>query len=114
MPRDATVRAAIGGGAHQVTKAEVVAAIRRSHLKANIDQFEKEKTATVHWNRAWIDPGGTIFGPGPYLKVPVTSKAFGGSTLCRVYAPARLQRRLAAAWKYRGYRGRVLKVERVK
>jgi hypothetical protein len=22
------------------------------------------------WSRAWVDPGGTIFGPGPYLHVP--------------------------------------------
>jgi hypothetical protein len=22
------------------------------------------------WNAAWVDPGGTIWGPGPYLKLP--------------------------------------------
>jgi hypothetical protein len=74
-----------------MTDAEVIAAIRKDHLKANIAEYESHYA--VHWDRARVDPGGTIFGPGPYLKVPVS---YGGDELViRVYPPARLRRRLA-------------------
>jgi hypothetical protein len=71
---------------------EIIAAIRQTHLKANIRHFENHPDAVIHWDRAWVDPGGTIFGPGPYLKVPITWD--GEDIVQRVYAPARLRRRL--------------------
>ena len=76
---------------------DVIAAIRANHLKANIGWFEQgTECAVIHWERATVDPGGTIFGLGPYLKVPVT---WNGETIPRrVYAPARLRRRLAKLW----------------
>ena len=83
-----------------LTDADVIAAILRSHLKANIGRFEQESGAVIHWERAIIDHGGTSCGPGPYLKVPVLSPSWGRSEELRhrVYAPARLRRRLAARW----------------
>ena len=77
-------------------KADIIAAIRQTHLKANIDQFEREpeKWGRPNWEQAWVDPGGTIFGDGPYLKVPIVGGEWDG-TVQRVYAPARLQRKLA-------------------
>jgi hypothetical protein len=73
-----------------VTDADVIAAIRKTHLKANIAH---EHPRTHRWDRARVDPGGTIFGPGPYVKLPLAD----GRTI-RVYPPARLQRRLAKKW----------------
>lgn len=77
---------------------EVIAAIRATHLTANIDQFEREpdRWGAPQWQDAWVDPGGTLFGPGPYLKVPIRGGAWDG-TVQRVYAPAPLRRRLAPA-----------------
>lgn len=72
--------------------ADIIAAIRKTHLKANIDEYERKPGAIVMWDRARVDPGGTIFGPGPYLKVPVTWD--GETVTVRVYPPARLRRRL--------------------
>jgi hypothetical protein len=77
-----------------VTDAEVIAAIRQTHLKANIAGYEAQG-ATLHWDRAWVDPGGVIWGPGPYAKVPVTRE--GDEIVIRVYPPERLRRRLAKA-----------------
>jgi len=76
--------------------AEIVAAIRASHLKGSgVDGTER----IVHWDRAYVDPGGTIFGPGPYLKVPITLLTESGQPIdeitVRVYPPARLLRKLA-------------------
>jgi hypothetical protein len=83
-----------------VTDAEVIAAIRTNHLRANIGQFEDDPNSVVHWDEAWIDPGGGVFGLGPYLKVPVSSPLCldGAKLPHRVYPPARLQRKLARAW----------------
>lgn len=67
--------------------------IRNNHLKANVSYYEDDPNATVHWDRAWIDPGGTIFGAGPYAKVPITLPE-GDEIVIRVYPPARLRRRL--------------------
>lgn len=84
-----------------MTDMDVIAAIRRSHLKANIARFELDPEAVILWDRAYIDPGGTIFGPGPYLKVPVMCPSWAdGITVHRVYAPARLRRLLAARWQH--------------
>jgi hypothetical protein len=74
-----------------MTDAEIIAAIRKDHLKANIAAYEAHYA--VHWDRARVDPGGTIFGPGPYLKVPVSW--CDEELVIRVYPPARLRRRLA-------------------
>lgn len=76
--------------------AEIVAAIRRSHLKGSgVDGTDR----TVHWDRAYVDPGGTIFGPGPYAKVPITLLSESGQPIdeitVRVYPPERLRRKLA-------------------
>lgn len=75
-----------------MTDAEVIAAIRKCHLKANIADYEHD---TVWWAGATVDRGGTIFGPGPYLKVPVTNQ--GITITIRVYPPARLRRKLRKA-----------------
>ena len=84
-----------------MTDQEVIAAIRQNHLKANI-----RDTAYVrhHWDEAWVDPGGTIFGAGPYVKLPVDWLIRDGSdeterVVIRVYAPARLRRRLVQKWR---------------
>ena len=86
-----------------MTDRDVIAAIRACHLRANIGQFEDDKTTTVHWDSpdVTVDPGGTIFGPGPYIKVPVTGAGWDG-TRHRVYAPERLRRRIAKRWKPSG------------
>lgn len=83
-----------------MSDAEVIAAIRANHLKANIWHFEAdpERWGRPAWERAWIDGGGTIFGAGPYLKVPIEGGEWDGTTR-RVYAPARLRRRLAKMWQ---------------
>ena len=75
---------------------DVLAAIRANHLKANISGYEAGD-CPIHWDRAWIDPGGTIFGPGPYAKVPVTLMD-DDEIVIRVYPPARLRKRLAKLW----------------
>lgn len=84
-----------------MTDADVIDAVRRHHLRANISN-----TAYVrqYWEQAWVDPGGTIFGPGPYVKLPVDLLIRDDSDLTnrvviRVYPPERLRRRLAAQWK---------------
>ena len=93
-------------------EAEIVAAIRANHLKANIDVHENNllvaegQHATVHWDRAFVDRGGTVFGLGPYAKVPITLrfdppwKVAGrmvteDEITVRVYPPERLRRKLA-------------------
>jgi hypothetical protein len=79
-----------------MTDADVIAAIRANHLKANIAGFETAPDCVVLWDEATVDPGGTVFGPGPYLHVPIV-----GCCACivvRVYPPARLRRRLAKLW----------------
>lgn len=73
-----------------MSDAEVIAAIRRCHLKANI---AREHPRTQRWSRAWVDPGGTVFGLGPYVKLPLID-----GRIIRVYPPARLQRSLAKRW----------------
>lgn len=83
----------------EMTAADVIAAIRANHLKANIAQFEADPDywGRPDWERAWVDPGGSIFGPGPYVKVPIVGGDHDG-TVHRVYAPARLRRQLARKW----------------
>lgn len=85
----------------EVTDAEVIAAIRANHLRSNISQ---RCYVHHHWDRAWVDPGGTVFGFGPYVKLPVDWLLRPGSdetaeVVIRVYAPARLRRRLARLWQ---------------
>lgn len=102
-----------------MTDAEVIAAIRAKHLKANIANFEADGFE-MQWDKAYLDPGGTIFGPGPYVKLPCRKRydhadheyfreflAIHGKTIdlgewdervIRVYAPKRLQERLAKRW----------------
>lgn len=65
-----------------MTAADVIAAIRAKHLKANIAKFEDDPGlwGTPDWDRAHVDPGGTIFGPGPYLKVPIVGGEWDGTT----------------------------------
>lgn len=72
----------------------VIEAIRRCHLKANIGNPHY----TAHdWNAAWVDAGGTIFGRGPYVHLPVLWH--GEKVTIRVYPPEHLRRRLAKAWR---------------
>lgn len=75
---------------------DVIAAIRANHLQANIAAYEREDV-TIDWDRARVDPGGTIYGPGPYLHVPVNTPL--EFFVLRVYAPERVRRQLAARWK---------------
>jgi hypothetical protein len=80
-----------------VTDAEVITAIRANHLKANISN---PYYVRHHWDQAWVDRGGTIFGPGPYVHLPVDAVWEDGSDktdrlVIRVYPPARLRRKLA-------------------
>lgn len=77
-----------------MTDAEVIAAIRQCHVTCNMERFG-EGLRYADWENAWVDPGGTIFGEGPYLKVPVKGGEWDG-TVQRVYAPARLRRKLAS------------------
>lgn len=84
-----------------LTDADVIAAIRRRHLKANI---ELACYVRHYWKLAWVDVGGTIFGLGPYVHLPVDCLVRDGSrqtarVTIRVYAPARLRRRLARDWR---------------
>ena len=83
----------------RLTDADVIAAIRATHRKANIDPCDCEpaRWGTPMWSQACVDSGGTIFGDGPYLHVPIEGGAWDG-TVQRVYAPARLRRRLARQW----------------
>lgn len=76
-----------------MTDRQVVAAIRRNHLKANISHFESDprRWGRPQWSKAWVDCGGTIFGDGPYLHVPIKGGEWDG-TVQRVYPPARLGR----------------------
>jgi hypothetical protein len=87
-----------------VTDAEVITAIRAQHLKANIGWIEAQgrrpkhpgngHAIILHWDRAWVDCGGTIFGEGPYLHVPITNYwASNEETVHRVYPPARRHER---------------------
>jgi hypothetical protein len=88
-----------------MSDAEIVAAIRAHHLKANIGWVESlgrdpvhsgGMPITIHWDRAWVDKGGTVFGEGPYLHVPITGYwGDNEETVHRVYPPARLRRKLA-------------------
>lgn len=83
-----------------MTDAETVAAIRAKHLKANISGYEKGvDNPIIHWDKAWIDPGGAVFGSGPYAKVPITLRwedgAYMDELVIRVYPPERLRKRLA-------------------
>lgn len=82
-----------------MTDVEVIDAIRKAHLKANIDHCERdtERWGAPQWDKAWLDPGGAIYGPGPYLKVPIRGGEWDGMVR-RVYAPARLRRRLSRCW----------------
>jgi hypothetical protein len=82
-----------------MTDAEVIAAIRANHLKANISNIYYVRH---YWDEAWLDPGGTIFGDGPYVKLPVDWVIQGDETarvVIRVYPPARLRRRLSKRWR---------------
>lgn len=97
-----------------MTDAEVIAAIRANHLKANI---RSPYYVRHYWDRAWLDPGGTIFGDGPYVKLPVDWRRYdfgdprGDETdevVIRVYAPARLRRRLAKLWVRSGDTAKVV------
>jgi len=73
-----------------MTDAEVIAAIKANHLQANVAQIERSGM-TLNWDRAYVDPGGTVFGPGPYLRVYVNEDP---SMAIRVYPPERLRKRL--------------------
>lgn len=77
---------------------KALAAIRATHLQANIGGHERGMTGGVpQWDAAWLDPGGVIWGPGPYAKVPIhfPEGGSGWDIVVRVYPPERLRKRLA-------------------
>ena len=41
------------------------------------------------WDKAWIDRGGSLWGPGPYLKLPFSwdEQVGGGVGAERIYCP---------------------------
>ena len=82
-----------------MSEKEIIAAIRTHHLRANIAKFEDDPQfwGRPLWSKAWLDAGGTIFGDGPYLHVPIKGGDLDG-TVQRVYAPERLRKRLARAY----------------
>lgn len=84
---------------------EVIAAIRAMHLKSGIAAWE-DRPDLQHWDRASLDPGGTIFGPGPYVKLPVSLLGPLGEVCdevtIRVFPPKHLQRRLSRQWVRKG------------
>jgi hypothetical protein len=97
----------------RMSEKQVIAAIRANHLKANIgwinDKGRRPRHSSngypirIHWKRAWLDPGGTVFGDGPYLHVPIKGYwGEPGETVHRVYPPARLRRQLAKRWVHAG------------
>lgn len=95
-----------------MTDAQVIEAIRRDHLQANISN---PYYVRHYWERAWLDPGGTIFSDGPYVKLPVDWLLRDGSdeteeVVIRVYPPARLLRRLLRAWKPTGVKAAILEI----
>ena len=82
-----------------LTDADVIAAIRANHLQANISN---PAITREHWWLARVDPGGALYGPGPYVHLPVDVRGHGDEyvvVVIRVYAPARLRRRLAREWR---------------
>lgn len=84
-----------------MTDADVIAAIRRQHLKANIDHWQRlvgYEEVVLRWDQATVDPGdgASLWGLGPYLHLPVDTA--DDRVMIRVYPPARLRRRLAAKW----------------
>ena len=74
-----------------LTDADVIAAIREHHLVIRAPGIRM-------WREATVDPGGTIFGPGPYAHLPILCDD-DERIVVRVHAPARLRRRLAARWR---------------
>lgn len=80
-----------------LTSAEVLAIIREKHLKASLRWFHKQPGVVIHWDRAWLDPGGVIFGLGPYAKVPVTLTD-NDQRVIRVHVAEPLRKRLARLW----------------
>ncbi len=85
----------------RLSDAEVLAAIRANHRKANISGYEARADAVIHWEQAWIDPGGVLWGSGPYAKVPITFKDEGPAwdIVVRVYPPEWLRKRLHKQWE---------------
>jgi len=79
-----------------MTDTEIIEIVRAHHLRANIgDPVYRHP----RWHEAWVDPGGGIFGPGPYVHLPIdllVSRA-GEATervVIRVYPDARGRRLL--------------------
>jgi hypothetical protein len=83
-----------------MTDAEVIAVIRVTHTWSNI----KDPLFVRHyWDKATLDPGGTIFGPGPYVHLPVDyiANRQTGETerlVIRVYPSERVRRTLERLW----------------
>ena len=77
-----------------MTDDDVIAAIRKNHLKANISD---PCIVRKYWELAWVDRGGGVFGPGPYVQLPVDWRVGKGRerVTIRVYPPERLRKRLA-------------------
>lgn len=80
----------------------MIDAIRKKHRRNNIGVWERHpERGTIRWERAFVDGGGTIFGPGPYLHVPITMNPdwYGceDEIAVRVYPRERLRKNLERA-----------------
>lgn len=97
LPRGPRGRPGVSKGIPEDVRDKIVAAIRRRHLRGS--GADPAVDREVHWDRAIVDPGGTfLFGPGPYLKVPISLYDHGvvmDEITVRVYAPEPLRRKLA-------------------
>lgn len=82
-----------------LTDADMIRLIQQHHHRTNIGPHEDDPSARIQWEKAWVDPGGSIFAGCPYLHVPVFQPGWsepGWDPVRRVYPNARAQRLIAA------------------
>lgn len=78
-----------------MTAKQVIAAIRKCHLRCHFDDAHPRRVGRPQWHKAWIDGGGEWI----YLHVPCKGGTWGwDGTVQRVFPPARLRRQLARKW----------------
>lgn len=83
-----------------MTDQDVIDAIRDRHLPCEWPlEPGPDADYRVDWDDATVDPGGTVFGPGPYLHVRIEMADGSDEWVIRVYPPEPLRQHLAAAWR---------------